>query len=303
MYEIDYFYKGKGFFMKKIALTGATGKLGSLVVQFLLEKGVPAKDIIVIIRNEKKAADFKRLGLEVRIGDYDNLDSLHQAFRDLEQVLFISSPSADDTHRIHQHAHVVKALRDAQVEHIIYTSLAFAERMSIGLEHVHLATEHLIKTTGIPHTFLRNAFYMDMLVNPGLQEVVEVGELISSTNDGKINFVIRSDLAQAAATVLMDGKEHENRSYELVNPAPFTFTDLAAALSRKFDKKVQHRDLSPEEAFAYFVKTGTPPEAADFIVHRLHKAISYGEFSYASDDLERLIKRKPMTFLDVVIEL
>lgn len=257
----------------------------------------------MIIRNEKKAADFKRLGLEVRIGDYDNLDSLHQAFRDLEQVLFISSPSADDTHRIHQHAHVVEALRDAQVEHIIYTSLAFAERMSIGLEHVHLATEHLIKTTGIPHTFLRNAFYMDMLVNPGLQEVVEVGELISSTNDGKINFVMRSDLAQAAATVLMDGKEHENRSYELVNPAPFTFTDLAAALSRKFDKKVQHRDLSPEEAFAYFVKTGTPPEAADFIVHRLHKAISYGEFSYASDDLERLIKRKPMTFLDVVIEL
>lgn len=54
MYEIDYFYKGKGFFMKKIALTGATGKLGSLVVQFLLEKGVPAKDIIVIIRNEKR---------------------------------------------------------------------------------------------------------------------------------------------------------------------------------------------------------------------------------------------------------
>lgn len=289
--------------MKQIALTGATGKLGSLVVHYLLEKGISARHIVVIIRNKEKATDFKKLGIEVRFGNYDDIDSLHYAFQNLERVLFISSPSADDTHRIHQHAHVVEALKEANVKHIIYTSFAFGERMTIGLEHVHLATEHLIQTTGIPFTFLRNAFYMDMLINPALLDSVEAGELVSSTNNGKMNFSLRSDLALAAANVLIEGATHENQSYELVNPVLFSFTDLAEALSIQFDKKVQHRNVLPEEAYEFFVNLRTAPAAADFIVNRLHDSISRGEFSYTSGDLEKLIKKKPVRFEEAVKNL
>lgn len=289
--------------MGKIALTGATGRLGSLVVHYLLDKGYPANDITVIIRNHEKAGEFTRLGLEVRFGDYDDHESLRQAFHNLQRFLFISSPSADDTHRIRQHANVVEALRDAEVEHIIYTSLAFCEQMTIGLEHVHLATEHLIQTTSIPFTFLRNGFYMDTVINSSLLDAVEAGELITSTNNGKMNVVMRSDLALAAAHVLIEGKKHENQVYELANPILFSYNDLAKSLSAHFGRTVHHRNVLPEEAYKQMIAAGASEEAADFIVYRFYDSIAKGEFNHSSRDLEMLIGQKPASFNDAVKKL
>jgi NAD(P)H dehydrogenase (quinone) len=272
----------------KITLTGATGQLGNLVVRHLLEKGVPAQNMAAVVRNVEKAGQLKELGLEIRQGDYEDGRSLLAAFKDTEKLLFISSPLWDNTHRIKQHATVVEAARDAGVGHIVYTSLAFPDKMTLGLEHVHLATEHAIKTTGIPYTFLRNGFYMELLVNPSLQGMIQSGEIVTSTAGGKMNYVTRSNLALAAATVLTEAG-HENQIYELVNPNVFTYDQLAAILSEVSGKEVKHRDVSPDEAYRLLVQSGASEGDAGFLVHGLYASIAKGQFSHTSDDLHKLI--------------
>lgn len=274
--------------MGKIVLTGATGRLGDLVVRSLLDQKVNSEQIAVIVRNREKAQHLAKLGLEVRFGDYENADSMMEASRGADKFLFISSPSADDTHRIRQHANVVEAIRDAEVGQIIYTSFAFSEKLSIGLQHVHIATEQAILTTGIPYTFLRNGFYMDMLINPSLLDSIEAGELVTSTGGQKLNYVMRKDLAKAAAKVLVEDG-HQNKSYELSNPTPFSYDDLTEILTNLSGKRVKHNDVAPAKAYQQMMDAGASREAADFIVHRLYESIGKGEFSYSSEDLSQLI--------------
>lgn len=140
----------------KIIVTGATGSLGVLVVQHLLRK-VPAGHIAAVARNLQKAAPLAELGIEIRQGDYNDPQSLQEAFKDGTKLLFISSPETDDSLRVVQHAHVVKAARDAGIRHIAYTGFAFAKDNPFAL--VHLATEYAIRAAKLPFTFLRNGGY------------------------------------------------------------------------------------------------------------------------------------------------
>lgn len=272
-----------------IVITGATGELGSLVVQYLLEK-VPANTIAVSVRQPEKASALAERGIDVRYGDYDDPASLEKAFAGASKLLLVSSPSYNDTERVRQHATAIEAAKKAGVGQIVYTGLAYAERVSLSLAHVHLATEHALRTTGIPFTVLRNAFYTHVFVNPGLKAAVERGELVTSAGSGKLNTATRDNLALAAATVLAE-EGHENKTYELTAPQPWSFDELAQILSEVSGKKVIHRSISESEIGAELRKAGVPEQFIPFQIV-LYRAISNGEFASTSGDLQKLIGSK-----------
>lgn len=269
-----------------IAVTGATGPLGGLVIQHLLKK-VPASQIIAIVRNVEKASTLADQGVEVRHGDYNQPESLQKAFAGVSKLLFISGPHYDNTLLIVQHANVVKAARDAGVKHIAYTGYAFAEESIIPLAHVHLATEYAIRTTNIPYTFLRNALYTDFFVNEGLRASIESGAIVTNAGSGIVNSVTRNELALAGATVLTE-EGHENKTYNLVSNQPWTFDELAQILSEVSGKKVVHQPVSFEEEKNFLVNAGVPEPFAE-ITAAIYDAISKGEASKTSDDLQKLI--------------
>lgn len=273
--------------MGKIVVTGATGQLGRLVLQHLLRMGVEAQNIAAVVRNEDKAFDLMMAGLEVRMGDYDQAETLKSAFQDAEKLLFISSSCPDGPHRITQHAAVVEAARDAGVGHIIYTSIAFADRIMIGVENVHLATEIAIVESKIPYTIMRNSIYMDIFMNPSLQSVVDSGVIASASMGNKINYATRNDLALAAAIVLT-GEGHQYQLYELTNPNPITYDEFAAILSEVSGREVIHLDMTPEEAYEQMISQGFAEDEAAFY-YFMWPSFVQGCFNYASDDLAYLI--------------
>ncbi|BCJ88418.1 hypothetical protein skT53_34030 [Effusibacillus dendaii] len=190
--------------------------------------------------------------------------------------------------RIRQHASAVEAAKKAGVGHILYTGFAFAEKSSMSLAHVHLATEHAIRTTGIPFTFLRNALYTHLFVDPGLKAAVERGELVTSAGNGKLNTATRNDLALAAATVLAE-EGHENKTYELTSPQSWTFDQLAQILSEVSGKKVTHRHATESDFKEYLLKSGLPEDTANFLVFGMYRPISRGKTASTSGDLQKLI--------------
>lgn len=285
--------------MSQIIVTGANGQLGGLAIRHLLELGVQAGSITGVVRDEVKGAPLKELGIQTVVADYDDAESLAKAFSGASKLLFVSAPSMDNTLRIRQHANVVEAARNAGVKHIAYTSIASAEKMKLGLENVHLATEYMIKTTNIPYTFLRNAFYLEILVNESLHGIVAQGEMITSAPNGRMNFATRNDLALAAAKVLI-GSGHDNKTYELVNPQPFTFNDFAGLVSEVSGKPVKHNAVSPAEAVQSMIEAGVPDGMAGFMVHGVYAAIGDGQFGAASEDLVRLIGDKFTTLQEAV---
>src|SRR5574342_42206 len=123
----------------KILVTGATGKLGTKVVETLL-KTIPATQLAVSVRNPEKAEGLRDRGVEVRQGDFDHPETLDSAFAGIDRLLIISADGDNET-RIRQHTNAVEAAERAGVKFIAYTSLANAKESKNFLAPTHQATE------------------------------------------------------------------------------------------------------------------------------------------------------------------
>jgi NAD(P)H dehydrogenase (quinone) len=224
-----------------VAVTGATGQLGNIVIKHLLKK-LPANQIVAVVRNTEKAAPLAKFGVEVRYGNYMDPASLVKAFSGISRLLLISSSDAfDETLRMVQHANAIRAAKLAGVEHLCYTGTAFAEDAAFGPALLHLATEQAIKASRMTYTFLRDTLYTELFISPELMKAVESGIIVTNTGNGKINSVTRNDLALAHATVLAALTGHENKTYNLVSDQLWSFDDLAKILSDLSHKQIKHQ--------------------------------------------------------------
>lgn len=251
----------------KLIITGATGNLGKHILKLLL-KVESAQNIVASLRRPEAGKAWSDHGVEVRYGDYDDPASLESSFYGASKLLLISSSHQNDEVRLQQHLHAVEAAQRAGVEHLLYTSITRPEQGQLPLHQLHLQTEQAIKASNIPYTFLRNAYYMDILKFLGVREAAETGELIIPPGEWFFNTAAREDLAAAAVTILT-GKGHENATYELTAPETWTMADLAQALTEVTGRPVICR---------------TSPDYSNPVFQMLKLA----DMSYASPDLARL---------------
>ena len=240
-----------------IAITGATGQLGRLVVGKLKEK-LPAREIVALARTPEKAAD---LDIAARAFDYDRPDALAPALAGIDTLLLISSSEVGK--RGPQHAAIVAAAREAGVGRIVYTSLLRADTtpLSLGIEHAE--TERTIAASGIPHIFLRNGWYLENYA-ASVQGALAHGALIGAAGEGRIAAASRADYADAAVAVLL-GTGHDGKTYELAGDTAFTLAGLAAEVSRQAGRDTPYRNLPQADYAAALVGAGVPVPFADLL--------------------------------------
>ena len=234
-----------------IAITGATGQLGRLVIEKLKQK-LPAGDIVALARKPEKAAE---LGVSARAADYANPETLPAALAGIDTLLLISSSEVGQ--RAVQHGNVIDAAKKAGVKRIVYTSLLHADRSVLSLAEEHRQTEAALKASGVPHTILRNGWYSENYtgsIGPALAH----GALIGSAGDGKISAAPRADYAEAAVAALT-GAGHDGKVYELAGDSAWTLADLAAEVSKQSGKTVVYQNL-PEADYAAALKGVGLPE-------------------------------------------
>jgi len=268
-----------------ILVTGATGQLGSQVVETLL-KTVPADQIAVSVRNPDKAGGLKARGVDVRHGDFDRPDTLDAAFAGIDRLLIISADGDNET-RIRQHGHAVAAAERAKVGFIAYTSASNAADSTLILAPVHKFTEEAIQRTDIPYAFLRNNWYLENETG-SIQGVLAGAPWVTSAGDGRVGWAPRRDYAEAAAAVLA-GRGHENKIYEL-SGALLTQEEFAAALSAVLGKEVPVRHVD-DAAYADIMKGAGVPEFVIPLLVGIQVGIREGALDVPSSDLERLLGR------------
>ncbi len=234
-----------------IAITGATGQLGRLVIEKLKQK-LPAGDIVALARKPEKAAE---LGVSARAADYADPETLPAALAGIDTLLLISSSEVGQ--RAVQHGNVIDAAKKAGVKRIVYTSLLHADRSVLSLAEEHRQTEAALKASGVPHTILRNGWYSENYtasIGPALAH----GALIGSAGDGKISAAPRADYAEAAVAALT-GAGHDGKVYELAGDSAWTLADLVAEVSKQSGKTVVYQNL-PEADYAAALKGVGLPE-------------------------------------------
>ncbi len=275
----------------KIGITGATGQLGTIVIEKLKEK-TAAENIIALARTPQKAAGLE---VEVREFDYDKPEGLSTALAGIDKLLLISGSEIGK--RLAQHTQVIEAAKKSGVKLIVYTSLLRADNSTISLAAEHDGTEKAIKESGIPYVLLRNGWYTENYTS-SLQNILSLGTLYGSSGEGKISSATREDYAEAAVAVLTS-EGQEGKVYELAGDEAFTMADFAAEISRQTNKDIPYVNIPEKDYAGALVNAGLPEPIAAFLAGS-HTSTEKGDLFDDGQQLSKLIGR-PTTPLSKAI--
>lgn len=285
----------------KILITGATGQFGSASIDFLLKK-MPADNLVALVRDENKATELKAKGVAINIGNYDDYASLVAAMKGVEKVLLISGN--DISNRQKQHENVINVAKEAGVKHLVYTSFMRKNETKTSplgmVAKSHIETDKYLINSGLTYTIMLNNLYADILPMFFGSQVLEAG-IFLPTEDGLAAYATRSDMAEAAANILI-GTGHENKKYIIANCENYSMDDAAEILSEIKGEEVEYASPTNKDYVETLVKAGFPQPMANSLVG-FCEAIKQDEFATETTDLETLLGRKPTTLKDYFISV
>lgn len=277
-----------------IAITGATGQLGRLVISQLIAV-VPAAQVVAAVRDPAKASDLAALGVQVRKADYNDPSTLRAAFEGVEKLLLISSNEIGK--RESQHRAVIDAAKQAGVKLIAYTSLLHADTSPLALATEHKATETYLTSSGVPGVLLRNGWYWENYTG-GVGAAVANHAVLGCAGKGRIAAAARSDYAAAAVAVLT-GTGHAGKVYELAGDIAFDLPEFAAEIAKQSGEAVEYRNLSADDYKAALIGFGLPEPFAALLADSETGASTGGLFD-DSKQLSTLIGRPTQTLSEAV---
>lgn len=266
-----------------IAVSGASGQLGRLVINALLNR-VATGEIVALVRTPDSVSDLAAKGVQVRAFDCDAPETLAPALAGVNRLLLISGNAVG--RRVPQHDAVIGAAKAAGVSLIAYTSILNAEHSPMLLAAEHKVTEALLAASGLDTALLRNGWYTENYLM-GAGAAVEHGVLLGSSDDGIISSAARTDYAEAAATVLVRGL---TGTFELAGDAGFSQAELAAALAEISGKPVVYQNLPQADYAAALEQVGLPGPYAAVLADSDARA-GEGALFDASGTLSQLIGR------------
>lgn len=281
-----------------IVITGATGKLGRHVLDVLLERDVPAGEIVAAGRSVEKLNDYADRGVKVVAMDYDDPASVAEALVGADKVLLIASSEVGKD-RPAQHRAVIEAAAKEGVELLAYTSGAKADTSPSILAVDHKATEDILADAGVPYVLLRNGYYFENWTDQ-IQGTLAQGVLLGAAGEGRVNAATRRDLAEAAVSVLL-GEDQAGKVYELGGDTAFTLTEFAAAITAATGTTVVYNNLPAPEYIAALTSFGLPKPLAELLADS-DKGLERGDMLVEGDDLRTLIGRPTTTPVDAVRE-
>jgi NAD(P)H dehydrogenase (quinone) len=274
-----------------IVITGATGHLGRLVVESLLERGVD--DVVATGRAVERLGDLAERGVRTERLDFDDVPDTVDWLGAGDVLLLVSGSEVG--RRVPQHRAVVELAVRSGVRRIVYTSAPSADDTALVLAPEHAATERLIRESGLPFTFLRNGWYTENYL-PTFDQARESGVVAASVGDGRVASAPRADFAEAAAIVLSnDG--HDGAVYELSGDTAWDHDELARTFGEVLGREVSYQRLSPEEHRELLLSLGLDEGTAGFVV-ALDQNIGAGLVAVTTGDLAKLLGRPTVPLVE-----
>ncbi|MDN3669072.1 SDR family oxidoreductase [Echinicola jeungdonensis] len=276
-----------------ILITGATGALGGMVTEKLLDNGV--EDLAVLVRDPEKATDLKEKGVEIRVGNYEDKESLLAAFKGIDKLYFVSGSEIQN--RTPLHLNVVNSAKEAGVKYIVYTSFQRKNETEsspiAAVAESHLKTEKAILESGMNYTLLQHGIYMDLLPAFMGEKVLETGTIYLPAGDAPVSFTLREDMANVAVEVL-SGEGYENKEFVINNEEALSFEEIAKILTEITGKNISYHSPSEEEYLQALKNAGVTDEFAGMFAG-FAGAFKEGEFTDTYQNIFKITGKKPVS--------
>jgi len=282
-----------------LLITGATGNLGSSVVSQLMKKNTNNK-FVVTSSNPEGIKKLTAKGLQARLANFNNQNSLNDAFKGVDKLLLISTM---DQNRFEQHKNVIDAAKAQDIKHIVYTSLAIKDIQTSGVKDLmlsHFQTEDYIKESVLTYTILRNTMYADALT-----QILGPNALNQDINlpggEGRVPYVLRREMGEGIANLLeQDG--HENKTYNITGSYSLGYHDVADALTNLNGIEIKYNDISEDVLQDSLKQVGFPKFTIYLYTGTIYD-IKTHQYEIEDKRLESLLGRPTASIKEFIKEL
>ena len=273
---------------QQILITGASGGLGGGVLDTLL-KLLPADRLVALGRKAEQMERFAAKGVEVRIADFDDAPATEKAIAGIHSVYLVPTAAPN---RLEQHQRVIDTAKRAGVKHSFYSSVIHHGEIGHGaVISDHQATEAMIQASGIPHTFIRNSIYLDVLPML-LGNAAGTGVFAYPDASAGVSLAARADMAEATAKIIATPALH-GRPHPLSPAKAVFYSDIADTYGRVIGKPVKHVDCTVAEHQAALIAGGMPEYVAPFLA-AMARGLAEGVIREPNNEMQELLDREPI---------
>ncbi|KXV61212.1 NAD(P)H-binding protein [Acetobacter persici] len=281
--------------MMKIGVSGASGQLGSAVVQALAET-VAAENLVAISRTPKTDRTYAG-----RLGDYDQSETLVAAYQGLDRLLLIPGADLRPGIRSRQMLAAVDAAAQAEVGHVFLLSATGTQRegeSAVGAAYWH-SEQALIKSAIPAWTILRMSYFSETLVEEVRMSLTAGG--LAMLEDSRVSFVSRGDVAKAAAAALTS-EGHEGAIYQLTGSEALRGEAVCRLVAQQIQRPFALNVMPAEVLRAGLLKTGLPDVVADAVVSMKARQ-ARGAYDIVSGDIVRLTGGTPCSLAEILASI
>jgi uncharacterized protein YbjT (DUF2867 family) len=269
-----------------ILVTGATGNVGSQVVQQLIASGVTPR---VAVRSINKAESLKKAGAEPVEMDLDRPETVQSALTGVDKV-FLVSPFVPNM--VELTAILIEAAKRANVQQIV--KLSALAQPGIALSKWHSEMENAIASSGISFTFLRPNGFMQNFINAMTETIKSDNAFYLNAGDGKVSFVDTRDIASVAVAALIT-RGHEGQSYTITGAEALSHTQCASILSQILGRTINYVDV-PDDTVRQGMQGAGMPESIVNALLELYASYKAGQAATVSPVVEQVTGKQPISF-------
>lgn len=237
----------------RIAVVGATGRIGSTLLSKLVDDNV---DIVPLSRSA--SSDRLPAGLVPSIIDFEAPSTLSEAFEGVNKVFIAHGTYAK---QVENEIALIDAAVRAGVSHIVKVSV-MGPPVRLHPFDWHDKIEAHLAACDVGYTLLRPSAFVDILARAAVP--VADGFWGGAAGDGRVNLIDTRDIAEVARVVLLDGRFNDvQRAYHLTGPASVSMPEVAAELSGQLGHEVKYLRRTPSEHRNVLLQMGMSEMAAD----------------------------------------
>jgi uncharacterized protein YbjT (DUF2867 family) len=271
-----------------ILITGASGNVGKEVLKQLAKSGAGVR---AAYQSANKAA--APAGVEVATVDYNQPETLRRALDGVDRVFLVGPPSSQLPELERKAMDVIKESNVAQV-----VKLSAMGGRESTFTRQHAESEDYIQSLGVPHTFLRPNGFMQNMVNYNGVTINGQNAFYGTEGEGRVSHIDIRDLAAVAAKVLTENG-HAGKTYTLTGPKAITNSEIAQILSGELGREIRYVNLEPAQLKQALLSARVPEWHVDGLLD-LQRAYREGKGATVTQDVERLLGRKPTSFAQFV---
>ncbi|WP_162342548.1 NmrA family NAD(P)-binding protein [Cyclobacterium salsum] len=278
-----------------ILISGATGNVGIEICK-LLQEGHHGQQVFAGVRIPQKESEFQRRfpSIQLKEFDFDRPDKFPSYLAGMDVLFFLRPPQISNVKKYFEP--LIAACIGAKIKHLVFLSVQGADKSRLIPHH---KIERLIRTSGIPFTFLRPAYFMQNFTTILRNDILRKNRVYLPAGKAKFTLIDVNDLAAVAVEILSKPDPHRNKAYDLTNSEQMDFSGMCGVLSKVLGRKVRFVSPNPLRFFLQKRKEGvaTPYILVMILLHYLPR---FQPTPPTSATLEQIVGRKASTFEEFV---